>query len=345
MLSSRTAEYREATRIAFGLSIKLAGAAGIELRPVQPDDAATYLLGDSGGGPDAERRWRAVISRLGSQAPVGRALRTPLMLFLAGTIYNPRPGENWSAIPDPSELWDPNTMVTPHDVESQLFDAFLPAAYRVRPGQGQRWTAEKAEAAFAYLARHLQHDLGGTPDLAWWQLPRSANGYLSRVKGCATTGLLAGVLAGWLSVGYGWTGCLLAGWSIGILVMLTIGVSRPEPVDGSASGNLRDGAVAGVVIGLLSVLTASGKSRKADTATAVGSAALLALDRRSYRNLAILGIGVGLVVWVPVYFALAWIGESHAFGSGIAEGLFLALVFGLMFASGVPSPSPAGNSL
>lgn len=45
MLSSRTAEYREATRIAFGLSIKLAGAAGIELRPVQPDDAATYLLG------------------------------------------------------------------------------------------------------------------------------------------------------------------------------------------------------------------------------------------------------------------------------------------------------------
>ena len=369
VLSSRIAEYREATRIAFGLSIKLAGAAGIELRPVQPDDAAAYLLGDSGDGPEAERRWRAVVGRLGSQAPVGRALRTPLMLFLASTIYNPRPGENWSAIPDPSELCDPNTMVTPHDIESHLFDAFLPAAYRARPGQAHRWTAEEAEAAFVYLARHLQHDLGGTPDLAWWQLPQSTYGFLSRIKGCATTGLLAGLLAGCSAVGFGWPGCLVAGWSIGILVMLTISVSRPEPADrvrwswswprlvigaalgtifgldvfpaltamsggdGSASGNLSDGAVTGAVIGLLSVLTASGKSRKADIATAVGSAALLALDRRSYRNLAILGTGVGLIVWVPVYLALAWISGPPVLDFAIAEGLLVAPVFGLTFAS------------
>ncbi|MFI1629066.1 NACHT domain-containing protein [Streptomyces noursei] len=373
VLSSRTVEYRVATTPAAGLSMKLAGAAGIELLPIGPADAAAYLLRDSGGGPAAERRWRPVISRLGTSTPVALTLRTPLMLFLASTVYNPRPGEGYTVIPDPAELCDANLMATPAAVEAHLFDAFVPAAYRPHPSYPSRWTAEQAERALVHLARHLQRNLGGTPDLAWWQLHRPASRAMSRVMGCVITGLVAGLIAGSLAFGTEWSLCLLAGSTTGILVMLTIGLSRPEPADamrwswnwprfvvGAALGTFLGlnvvpllvgltggdsdsgapspgsgviGAGGGLAVGLLSALAASGNSAKADTATAVGPAALLALDRRAYRNLAILGTAVGTIVWVPIFCILGWMANPVASFYGTVAGVLFALAFGLMFAS------------
>ncbi|QLE75064.1 hypothetical protein FGW37_28775 [Streptomyces rectiverticillatus] len=133
VLSSRVAEYRDALRPASGVPVKLAGAAGIELCPLSATDATAYLNRDAGGTGDAADRWATLTTRLGTATPVGEALRTPLMLFLARTIYNPRPGEHAADLPHPGELCDTSRFPTRAAVETQLFSAFIPAAYRPHP--------------------------------------------------------------------------------------------------------------------------------------------------------------------------------------------------------------------
>ncbi|MEU5437243.1 NACHT domain-containing protein [Streptomyces sp. NPDC020719] len=173
VLSSRVAEYRDALRPASGVPVKLAGAAGIELCPLSAADATAYLHRDAGGTGHAVDRWAALTTRLGTATPVGEALCTPLMLFLARTIYNPRPGEHTANLPHPGELCDTSRFPTRASVETQLFSAFIPAAYRPHPRYPCRWTPRQAHAALTFLARHLQRNLHGTPDLAWWQLHRA----------------------------------------------------------------------------------------------------------------------------------------------------------------------------
>ncbi|WUH90373.1 NACHT domain-containing protein [Streptomyces sp. NBC_00433] len=100
VLSSRLAEYRTALRPSSGVPVRLSGAAGIELQPVDAVAAAAYLRRDAGGtGTESAGRWERVCSQLGSGAPVAVALSTPLALFLARTIYNPRPGEGPEHLP------------------------------------------------------------------------------------------------------------------------------------------------------------------------------------------------------------------------------------------------------
>lgn len=51
------------------------------------------------------------------------------MVGLARAIYNPRPGELAGTLRDPAELCNP-ALQDRMAVESLLFDAFIPAAYR-----------------------------------------------------------------------------------------------------------------------------------------------------------------------------------------------------------------------
>lgn len=109
IMTSRTAPYRTAlTRP--GTTVRLNGAAAIQLLPLKAEDAAAYLRRDAGGSHSpAAHRWNTVITHLGTASAVGLALATPLSLFLARTIYNPRPGAP-SASPStshPDELCDP----------------------------------------------------------------------------------------------------------------------------------------------------------------------------------------------------------------------------------------------
>ncbi|MCX5356903.1 hypothetical protein [Streptomyces mirabilis] len=95
VLTSRTAECRAAVDppAGAGVPVRLTGAAGIELRAVDPEETAAYLRRDAGGGTPSAERWRPVLSLLPTDTPVGRALCTPLMLFLARTIYTALPAE------------------------------------------------------------------------------------------------------------------------------------------------------------------------------------------------------------------------------------------------------------
>ena len=101
------------------------------------------------------------------------------MVGLARAIYNPRPGELAGTLHDPAELCSP-ALADRAAVESLLFDAFIPAAYR--HGPAGRWTAQQAETWLVFLARHLERTIG-SPDLAWWQLLRAAPALLSGLCG------------------------------------------------------------------------------------------------------------------------------------------------------------------
>jgi Pentapeptide repeats (8 copies)/NACHT domain len=169
MVTCRTRQYRDAVRPDEGIEVTLRGAAAIELRPLGAEAVRGYL-GDDAAGPQARARWEPVFSVLGTETPVGLALSTPLMVGLARAIYNPRPGELGVTLRDPAELLD-TALADEAAVESLLFDAFIPAAYR--PNPAARWTAQQAERWLIFLARNLEYKIGGT-DLAWWQLRLAA---------------------------------------------------------------------------------------------------------------------------------------------------------------------------
>jgi len=162
----RSQQYWDVVRPRSGVEVTLRAAAAVELRPLDAETVRSYLCDDA-GGPAARARWEPVLTALGTEAPAGLALSTPLMVGLARSIYNPRPGEPIRELRDPAELCNPH-LADQAAVESLLFDAFIPAAYRhERPG---RWTAQEIDTWLVFLARHLETTIDG-PDLAWWQLP------------------------------------------------------------------------------------------------------------------------------------------------------------------------------
>jgi hypothetical protein len=175
VLSSRTDEFRNAAAPDNRIGVKLVGVAGIELQSLNPSVAAEYLLRDAGDTAVAARRWQRVINELGRPTPVGLAFRTPLMLFLARTAFNPRPGEeNSNSLPDPAFLCNSPLLNDKRSVEEFLLAGYIPAAYRPRPGDSSpRWSVEDAERVLILLSHHLENAMGGSPDLAWWQLCRT----------------------------------------------------------------------------------------------------------------------------------------------------------------------------
>ncbi|MFJ8955082.1 NACHT domain-containing protein [Streptomyces sp. NPDC102381] len=209
VLTSRTTEYGDAVDppAGAGVPVRLTAAAGIELQAVASEEVAAYLRRDAGGENTASaERWRPVLRLLPSDAPVARALQTPLTLFLARTIYNPRPGEHPTQLPDPAELCDTTRFPTAAAVRAYLFDGLIPAAYRPLPGHQSRWTSRQAHQTLGFLARHLEDDLRGGADLAWWRLRLAVPETIRRLLAAAALG---GVM------------CLLVLLSVGLDVLVS----------------------------------------------------------------------------------------------------------------------------
>jgi NACHT domain len=166
VVTCRSKEYRDAVRPEGGAEVTL-WAAAVQLRPLDAETVRSYLR-DAAPGPAMKARWDPVLKLLGTEAPVGQALSTPLMVGLAQAIYNPRPGEA-GTLPNPEELCKPD-LADRTAVESRLLDAFITAAYR--PDPADRWNLPEVKNWLRFLARHLEHTIK-SPDLAWWQLPRA----------------------------------------------------------------------------------------------------------------------------------------------------------------------------
>ena len=112
-------------------------AAAVQLRPLDAEAVRIYLCDDA-ADPAARARWNPVLAVLGTEVPAGQALATPLMVGPARGIYNPRPDELAGTVRDPAELCSP-ALADRAAVESLLFDAFIPAAYRPpREAAGQQ---------------------------------------------------------------------------------------------------------------------------------------------------------------------------------------------------------------
>ncbi|MFH8371150.1 hypothetical protein [Streptomyces sp. NPDC018031] len=186
----------------------LAGAAALELLPVDAPSAADYL--ERCRPHPLPAPWQAVAEAVRSDpaGPVAQALDTPLMLTLVRDTY--RAG-------DPvGELLSPARFPTRETVEDHLLERVLPSAYRRRTGQPvPRYQLDEARGWLGRLASLMERRR--TPDLAWWQLvewtprsPRTVATWLVRLTLYQAVGALGAVLAGDPAVG-GMIGGLVLG--------------------------------------------------------------------------------------------------------------------------------------
>ena len=188
--------------------------------------------------------------------------------------------------------------------EGHLFDAFIPAAYRDYRSLGsRRWTAARAERWLVYLAKHLNNDLGGTTDLAWWELWHAAPRQLSGI----VTGLISGLaigIAAWLGPGLG------IGIGVGLIISLSVGIAVRVKAGffGGIVGGITGGAAGGILGGFIGGLIGG----SAATTGLVGGLAL--------------GIGVGPVSGLVGGFLGCvaggiGVGLTAGHGAGLAAGL------------------------
>ncbi|MFE6408693.1 NACHT domain-containing protein [Streptomyces sp. NPDC057837] len=342
VLTCRTAEYAQAL-VPDGdhAAVPLNAAAGIELAPLDAGTAIPYLSRDSGGGraPGAQRWMRVAEALQDRTSPLAQALSTPLGLFMARTIYNPRPGGGTGERPHPDELVD-TEFPSRAAVDNHLLGAFVRAAYRPHPARPCRWSPQQAERYLAFLAHHLETTLGGTPNLAWWQLSARfpthrlvlVLGSWAALLGWPFLGVGRALLAGGLvclaagagtlftpvhertgpSAGVGWYPNVFvgAGAVAGALAGLALGL----PFGG------RNGVEAALAAGLVGAV-AGGLGAYIPTAHAAFSPSdLLVRDRRAF-----------LVLW--------WAGGLPAaaaigLGTGLELGLAAGLAFGTFVATG-----------
>ncbi|MGW2954706.1 NACHT and WD40 repeat domain-containing protein [Streptomyces eurythermus] len=165
VVTCRAVEYEELIRAG---ATALRQAAVVEVLPVTPQDAITYLR-DVNWPPGVD--WDHVFARLRTepQSPLAKALSTPLMVTSARLVYQKGGG-------DPTELLDESRFGSEYAIEDHLLHGMLDAAYAPDPAlppetaPRERWTPEQARRWLTFLARHL-HD-HRERDLAWWQLSR-----------------------------------------------------------------------------------------------------------------------------------------------------------------------------
>jgi len=351
VLTCRSKEYRDAVRPEGGVEITLRAAAAVQLCPLEADAVRHYLCDDA-GGPVAMARWDPVLAMLGTEAPVGQALSTPLMVSLARAIYNPRPGELAASVPNPEELCNPD-LSEREAVESRLFDAFIPAAYR--QATAGRWKLRQAETWLTALAIYLEHAIG-EPNFAWWQLSyegssESSQGFVLRIaarrNSKRTPALGARIRPIGLTLG------LVAGLEAAVIVGLGLLNERWLWLLGSPPGKVSTGLAASIVAGFgfgLTITLALGVVGAPSDLTGVTSPrTVLARDRQVALLFVLIGglaIGLFSAVVHPLpagSASLTAIRLAPAVGFGVCVGFglsaFKTLWPSYIFARGVLATS------
>jgi hypothetical protein len=350
VVTCRTKEYQDAVRPKYGVEVTFRGAAAIQLSTLDADTVGGYLCADA-GGPSVRARWEPVLKVLGTESPVGQALTTPLMVGLARAIYNPRPGELTETLPDPADLCS-SDLTDQTAVESLLFDAFVPAAYR--HNLSGRWTAKDAENWLTFLARYLEYQISG-PNLAWWELPlvmRHPARWYGAIFGMLL-GIGAGIVFGAVSGAYfdvkvavaiGAGMGLVFGIYMAVAMVGEVRAALPKPTQGFSLApslltikiGVLSGGVAGVtlgivksnvVIGIIAGIASAGlivvwgslvnQSVVFATSSAASPSAILTRDRRS--------AGVSATVSAAI----------AGVTSGVLAGVFVGPATGLLVGVGM----------
>jgi hypothetical protein len=293
VLLSRT---KEATDAAYGGP--LVGAAAVELHPVAPADAATYLLQPLVDPPPAP--WKTITDHLAAAADgrprsaVAEALSTPLDLSLLRDIYGPTGRINellgaYSPAGTVDELLDASRFPTAADIRNHLLDKAIAAAYTPRPGHpAPRYTVATADDTLRYLATQLTEH--GTSDLAWWHIPTWTTHGSRMIRSAVMSALMNGLV-----------GALALGFAGGFAHMLTGGLAL------------------GLTTGLVGALAVALRRDVPNTPTRITRPAY----RRMWKKL---GIG-------PWLYALAFVlvvGLATGLASGLLSGLVIGLVAGMI---------------
>jgi hypothetical protein len=250
VLTARSDPYRAAVHSGdSGVGTQLlSGAAGVQLCPLNAGVVGDYLRAAAGGLAGQSRWDRALAALAVPSHPLAQALATPLMATLARTVHCPRPGEPTAGVPHPDELLDAR-FDTRAAVERHLFDGFVPAAYRPHPDPAKQcpWKPADARRWLTFLASHLEHRLGGTTDLAWWQLHTEVPRLLTPLAFGLAGGLLFGLVFG-----------LVSGLVFGFVFGITAGSARgpAQPGQGLRWSPIRDKLRLGLGLGLAVGLTA-----------------------------------------------------------------------------------------
>lgn len=209
----------------------LTDAACIELCPLTPTDAATYLRHSL---PDpAPRPWQNLFDALTARTanPVADALSNPLAITLLRDIYQHPAGPAGA----PDDLLDEERFPTATHITDHLLDHAIAAAYTPRHGQpAPGYRPELAHHTLTVIACHLRDR--GTRDLHWWRVadwvPRRTRGLLNAVVSGLALGLLLGAVWGLMfseprAVVMG----SAAGFAVGFGIGLSSGLSKLGPPD------------------------------------------------------------------------------------------------------------------
>ena len=331
----------------------LEGAAALELRTVDAAAAADYLTRVQLDPPP--RGWSELTGRLRREpgSPIAKALSNPLTLTLVRDTY--RSGDDIRELLD---FCDAVGDVSGQDIQDQLLDRVLPAAYTPPPGEPPpRYGLDEARRALGCVATRMGQE--GTRDLSWWRLPAWASaaprvivtgavfGVMFAFRGGHVFGLVAGaVFAGFYLIGdRGKPPARIAplqrrhllsrsALSAGLVYALTAGAvcAVLGPAIRLGAGQIVALATGvGIGAGLAGALTAGLSRSAADDASPL-------TPRVSWRRdqgfgLAVgllLGLGLSLGVGLSIGLAYAFgLGNMH--GAGQVTGLVLVLVWLLVF--------------
>jgi hypothetical protein len=300
VLACRTRDYQVAVRPGRDHPVRLIGAAVVELSDVDTKVVAEYLRAD-----DEAERWEAVLEVLGTNEPVGRALRTVLPVNLMRAGFGPASSR------DPAELCDRSVYPTEPTVRRALVEQAITSAYR-RPSAEPTYRdrPESARRALAFLARHLHSQQ--TTELAWWRLRDAVPSTLPGAVVAVACGLVVALLVTFAAPITAWLGgephkSIGVGVGLGILVALAVSHPRARPEGHSAAYGLAAGLTGALIGGF-----------------AAGAANLVGVGKADWPTG---GLGAALAVG-------ATIGPVSRIRGGLAGGMLGGLVSGLLSSVG-----------
>jgi hypothetical protein len=337
-LTCRSDEYREMGRA-------LSRSAVIEIRPLSLGKVKRYLESASLSSGSAHE-WTPVLAELDNHpaGPLARALQTPLMTWLARTLFSDRaepPGRVLERGSDGRRLFQ-----TPEAIENYLLDHVISAIYARTMVDGARYRRVSQRSAgrwLTFLAVHLASC--GTYDLALWHLHRSMNKASKfLVHGCSF-GTVIGVSGALLySLKFGLSFGLITGVSAGTAAACA-GPAEP-PYGGKIDENVLEKYKSGIYF-TVSLWIASGLAAAISLGfragilvwgwealaamLAGGLTVLLSMTRIDKQNEAASTPRVVLrlsrrvtVVWASIFGALLGL------GMGLSEGAHAAVVAALI---------------
>jgi NACHT domain len=342
VLTCRSTEYEQTGYV-------LNEAAVVEIQPLDQPTICRYLELATQSPRDSQK-WESLLAELERDpaCPLAQALDTPLMLWLARTVYigtAAKPNILISTRPDGEKLFP-----TPDSIRNHLLDRVIPAEYAkimVDGAKRLRYSGKNAERWLTFLAVQLEQL--NSYDLAVWRLHRSMNRIAKYLVCCCVFGVIIGISGALLySSKFGLSFGIITGLSAGTAAAYAGPAEPPYGTEGNepllkkyksgiffiislwcASGlatTLSLGLISGISVWCWEALAAA----VAGTLAFFLSKVIDTRNEQLSSPATILALSLKVtLVWASLFAALLFLGMD------LSKGIHAALVAGLIGALGV----------